>query len=155
MAVGLSVLVALMAAIAGYWFAKRKTSCRVPTAKPAPLAIPREGHSPFLFSRMEPGVMLQRSAEYAEWASQRRSCRAFSSERVPADVLKNCIRAAGTSPSGAHTEPWKYVIVTDGETRQTLRDVIEAEERENYARSRIPTFVRTRIRLMIPQANGH
>ena len=28
------------------------------------------------------------------------------------EVIDNIIKAAGTSPSGAHTEPWTYVVVS-------------------------------------------
>lgn len=43
--------------------------------------------------------------------NDRRSIRKFSSRPISLDVIKKCIHAAGTSPSGAHTEPWTYCIV--------------------------------------------
>ena len=38
----------------------------------------------------------------------------------------------GTAPSGAHTEPWTYVVVSDPETKSYIRQIIEAEEQTNY-----------------------
>ena len=126
--------VALISVLIGFYLAKRKSRRRLLAQKAAPFAKPDEGHSAFLFSRFEPSAMQQRASEYADWASQRRSCRSFSSEKIPPKVLENCIRAAGSAPSGAHTEPWKYVVVTDSTIRSQLRKLIEAEEFENYNR---------------------
>lgn len=38
----------------------------------------------------------------------------------------------GTSPSGAHTEPWTFCIIQDGQIKQDIREIIEAEEFTNY-----------------------
>ena len=38
----------------------------------------------------------------------------------------------GTSPSGAHTQPWTFVVVGNQEMKQQIRAVIEAEEEINY-----------------------
>lgn len=38
----------------------------------------------------------------------------------------------GTAPSGAHTEPWTYVLVGCPEIKQKIRDIIEDEEETNY-----------------------
>ena len=47
-------------------------------------------------------------------------------------MVDNIVRAAGTAPSGAHTEPWTYVVVSDPETKASIRDIIEREEEVNY-----------------------
>lgn len=39
---------------------------------------------------------------------------------------------SGTAPSGAHTEPWTYVLVKSAETKQQIRQIIEDEEEINY-----------------------
>lgn len=41
----------------------------------------------------------------------RRSVRSFSSESIDIEIIKKCIQAAGSAPSGAHTEPWVFCIV--------------------------------------------
>lgn len=38
----------------------------------------------------------------------------------------------GTSPSGAHTEPWSFCVIKDEQMKQNIRDVIETEEYFNY-----------------------
>ena len=48
------------------------------------------------------------------------------------EVIDNLILSAGTSPSGAHTEPWTFVAVSSGETKQRIREIVEEEEEINY-----------------------
>ncbi|MEE6475087.1 hypothetical protein FKM82_010614 [Ascaphus truei] len=38
----------------------------------------------------------------------------------------------GTAPSGAHTEPWTFVVVQDPEAKHKIREIIEEEEEINY-----------------------
>lgn len=49
--------------------------------------------------------------EFFAMVNDRRSIRKYSNKTVDIEVIKKCIHAAGTSPSGAHTEPWTYCIV--------------------------------------------
>lgn len=78
--------------------------------------------------------MENEAVAFRKLMSIRRSCRFFSPRPIPENVLENCIAAAGTSPSGAHTEPWTYVVVKTAEIKRKLREIIEEEEKENYAR---------------------
>lgn len=39
---------------------------------------------------------------------------------------------AGTAPSGAHTEPWTFVVVSDPDTKHRIRLLVEEEEEVNY-----------------------
>lgn len=55
--------------------------------------------------------MLIRSRAFFEEMNQRRTIRFYSDRPVPLEVMENIIKTAGTSPSGAHTEPWTYVVV--------------------------------------------
>lgn len=41
---------------------------------------------------------------------------------------------SGTSPSGAHTEPWTFVVVKDKEMKAKIREIVEEEEELNYAK---------------------
>jgi hypothetical protein len=41
---------------------------------------------------------------------------------------------AGTAPSGAHTEPWTYVVVSDPEVKKKVREIVEEEEHINYTK---------------------
>ena len=40
----------------------------------------------------------------------------------------------GTSPSGAHTEPWTFVVVRDRSLKAEIRRIVEEEEYLNYAK---------------------
>ena len=77
---------------------------------------------------------LPRARELAEDLARRRTIREFSPEAIPDGVLEWAVRAAATAPSGANIQPWRFVVVTDAERRQTIRAAAEAEEREFYDR---------------------
>ncbi|XP_072032647.1 iodotyrosine deiodinase-like [Amphiura filiformis] len=89
-------------------------------------------HIPYSIERYGEDEMKKRSQEFYLEMNKRRSVRYFSNEPVPLEVIENIVRTAGTSPSGAHTEPWTYVVVADPEMKAQIRDLIEDEERVNY-----------------------
>ena len=96
-----------------------------PTVPFAPLPVPFE-------SRRE--VAEEVVAEMA----LRRSVRDFSDRPVPRDMIEAAVRAASTAPSGAHKQPWTFVLIGDPEVKRRIRLAAEAEERENYDGGRIP-----------------
>ncbi|XP_020809580.1 uncharacterized protein LOC110185196 [Drosophila serrata] len=72
----------------------------------------------------------------------RRSIRSFCSQRKPdLSVIEDCIRAAGTAPSGAHTEPWTFCVVESEELKQSIREIVEQEELINYNQRMHPQWV--------------
>ncbi len=85
------------------------------------------------FQRLEPEVMRVRAQEFLADIARRRSVRHFSADSIPLDVLDNCIQAAGTAPSGAHLQPWTFVVVTDKQVQAKIKEAAEEEERENYS----------------------
>ena len=87
---------------------------------------------PLGFQRLDPGTMLARARAFADTADRRRSVRVFSSDPIPMEVVDECIRAAGTAPSGAHKQPWTFAVVTDPDIKRRVREAAEEEERENY-----------------------
>lgn len=64
----------------------------------------------------------------------RRTIREFSAEPIPSGVLEAAVQAAGSAPSGANVQPWRFVVVTDLQRKRVLREAAEAEEREFYDR---------------------
>jgi len=88
---------------------------------------------PLEFERYPEGEMLRRAEAYFKALTARRSVRHFSSDPVPIEVLRSCIMAAASAPSGAHKQPWHFVLVTDPEIKREIRLAAEVEERENYA----------------------
>lgn len=76
--------------------------------------------------------MLQRSAAFFESMRTRRSVRDFSNEEIPIEVIRNCLSAAGTAPSGANRQPWHFVVVGNPLLKSEIRRGAEAEEKEFY-----------------------
>ncbi|MCH8253188.1 MAG: nitroreductase family protein [Planctomycetes bacterium] len=62
----------------------------------------------------------------------RRSCRFFSDEAVPRDLIEKLIAIAHTAPSGANRQPWRFVAVDDAALKHEIRLAAEAEERISY-----------------------
>ncbi|KAM5167136.1 iodotyrosine deiodinase 1 [Callospermophilus lateralis] len=89
-------------------------------------------HIPFSHTRYPEKEMAKRSQEFYELLNKRRSVRFISNEQVPMEVINNVIKAAGTAPSGAHTEPWTFVVVKDPVMKHKIREIIEKEEEINY-----------------------
>ena len=77
--------------------------------------------------------MRRRAEEFYREMDRRRTVRQFSSRPVPREVIENCIRVAGTAPSGANLQPWKFVVVADPGMRRRIRVGAEEEEREFYS----------------------
>ncbi len=47
----------------------------------------------------------------------RRSCRAYRPEPLPADAVQSLFEAARLAPSACNKQPWRFVAVTDAATR--------------------------------------
>ena len=60
--------------------------------------------------------MIKRSEEFLKFSNRRRTVREYSNKAVPREVIENIVKAAGTAPSGAHTEPWTFVVVSMNRT---------------------------------------
>lgn len=104
-----------------------------PTLAP-PLHASDTPHIPFKFERIPESEMLKCSNDFYQTLDQRRSIRFFSTDPVPSKVIENIILAAGTAPSGAHCEPWTFVVVRDPKLKSQIRDIVEQEEYTNYDR---------------------
>jgi nitroreductase len=79
-----------------------------------------------------PEEMQRRAHEFYEHMNRRRSVRQFSDRSVPEGVIEDCLRTAGTAPSGAHKQPWHFVAVRDPAVKQEIRLAAEEEERAFY-----------------------
>lgn len=60
--------------------------------------------------------------EVKEAILQRKSIRNYKDTPVPEEKLRNVLEAARMAPSGANRQPWKFVVVRDGEKRVLLSD---------------------------------
>lgn len=86
-------------------------------------------HAP---ERLTFDVALARSRAFLEAMQTRRSVRHFSDEPVPAELVENALRVAGSAPSGANQQPWSFVVVSDDATKERIRVAAEREEELLY-----------------------
>jgi iodotyrosine deiodinase len=77
-------------------------------------------------------VMKRRAADFYADLRRRRTVRQFSTRAVAREVIDDCLRAAGTAPSGANIQPWHFVVVSDPVVKRTIRIDAEKEEHEFY-----------------------
>lgn len=87
---------------------------------------------PLDFRRLPPEETARRAAEFYARMDRRRSVRDFSGDPVPRELIETAIRTASTAPSGAHRQPWRFVVVGDPETKRRIRVAAEAEEKKSY-----------------------
>ena len=91
-------------------------------------------HVPLDFQERPVEEMKQRVRAFYEEMDRRRSVRDFSDRDVPREIIADAIRSAGTAPSGAHRQPWRFVAVDDPDLKREIRVAAEEEEKENYER---------------------
>ena len=96
---------------------------------------------PLGFARLDADEMLRRARDFHALMERRRSARAFSPEPVPRELIELAVRTASTAPSGAHQQPWTFVVVADAEMKRQIREQAEAEERVNYGGRMPPEWV--------------
>jgi iodotyrosine deiodinase len=89
---------------------------------------------PLDFEELPADQMEDRARQFLQEIRQRRSVRHFSPRPVPRSVIENCIRSAGSAPSGANKQPWHFVVVGDSRTKTRIRKAAEHEEHEFYNR---------------------
>ncbi len=76
--------------------------------------------------------MRRRAAAFRADLHRRRSVRHFSSRPVPREIIEDCVRAAGSAPSGANMQPWFFAVVSNPDVKRRIREAAEQEEREFY-----------------------
>jgi len=81
--------------------------------------------------------MKERAKEILSVAQMRRTTRHFSTREVPKELIEKAILTGGTAPNGAHLQPWTWVVISNQEMKQKIRDAAEQEELKTY-QSRMP-----------------
>ncbi|KAA0215399.1 MAG: hypothetical protein DYG94_04060 [Leptolyngbya sp. PLA3] len=66
---------------------------------------------------------------YYQRMKLRRSVRMFSDKPVFRETIEWCIRAAGTSPSGANKQPWRFIAISNPDVKRQVRLGAGEEER--------------------------
>lgn len=101
-----------------------------PTAHPSPIPPehPREPLVPYT-----PGLPSEEAAAgFYEILRRRRTVRMFADTPVSRETIEAVIRAAGTAPSGANKQPWRFVAVSNPGIKHKIRLAAEEEERAFY-----------------------
>lgn len=115
---------------------------------PCEVAMPEDPNFPWVPLQFDPLPIeetLERSRDFLHIMQGRRTIRHFSRAPVPLEIIENAILTAGTAPSGAHQQPWTFVVVSDPAVKARLRAAAEREEKEFYER-RIPNAWREALR---------
>ena len=84
------------------------------------------------FKKLSKKEMLERSKSFLSEISTRRTVREFSNKTFPIEIIENCIKSAGTAPSGANKQPWSFTIVKNKKVKAKIRIAAEKEEKEFY-----------------------
>lgn len=77
--------------------------------------------------------MQEKATEFLAHMQRRHTVRDFTDQPVPRQVIEDCIRVAGTAPSGANHQPWFFAAVSNPELKARIRAEAEEEERKFYA----------------------
>lgn len=88
---------------------------------------------PYSLPAMADDESIARAQALRDRLKERRTCRYFSDEPVPREIIEAAIEAAGTAPNGANHQPWHFAVVSSGEKKRAIREAAEAEERNFYA----------------------
>lgn len=96
---------------------------------------------PYAIARCSEAEMRTRAAAVLAEMQTRRSCRFFSDDAVPRDLIETLIAVAHSAPSGANRKPWRFVAVDDPKLKHEIRLAAEAEERESYDRRMPPEWL--------------
>ena len=63
---------------------------------------------------------------------RQRAVREFSDAPVDDAILERCIRAATFAPSGGNTQPWKFIVIRDRETKRGLGVIFDELGKQIY-----------------------
>jgi iodotyrosine deiodinase len=85
------------------------------------------------YRRYPEAEMLARAQAFHAEMARRRTTRQFSAEPVPRRLIELAILTAGTAPSGAHRQPWRFVAIDDAALKAQLRAAAEQEEYKTYS----------------------
>ena len=95
---------------------------------PEPRFVPLPG-----YTRIDEAQMLARAEAFYRAMERRRTTRQFATDPVPRRLIELAILTAGTAPSGAHRQPWRFVAIDDAGLKAKIRAAAEEEELKTYS----------------------
>ncbi len=87
---------------------------------------------PYTLNALPDAESITRARNLRDRLKERRSCRYFSDEAVPREVIEAAIEAGGTAPNGANHQPWHFAVIESADKKRAIREAAEAEERRFY-----------------------
>ncbi|MBD3426251.1 MAG: NAD(P)H nitroreductase [Candidatus Omnitrophica bacterium] len=62
------------------------------------------------------------SMDFLELAKTRRSIRSYQDRAIPHSDLELCVEAARLAPSACNSQPWKFIVVEDPDTKNKISE---------------------------------
>ena len=87
---------------------------------------------PYSLPALSDEESIARAQSLRDRLKKRRTCRYFSDEPVPREVIEAAIEAAGSAPNGANHQPWHFAVVSSADKKRAIREAAEEEERRFY-----------------------
>jgi nitroreductase len=94
--------------------------------------LPTPKFLPLQFHLVDADEQSRRADDFLAMIQRRRTVREYSDRPVSFELIEKAIAAAGTAPSGANLQPWRFVVVVDPEVKKKIREAAEKEEHESY-----------------------
>jgi nitroreductase len=107
--------------------------------KPADEAV-QYAFEPLDFARVDEASARAHVLAFRDHLRRRRSVRDFAPDDVPLELIEHAIEAAGSAPSGANRQPWRFVVVRDAQVKRRIREAAEQEERAFYEHRVTPAW---------------
>ena len=82
--------------------------------------------------QLEEDDAITASTAFRDYMRKRHSVREYSDRDVPEEVIRACIEAAVSAPSGANHQPWHFAAIRNPEMKARIREAAEEEERKFY-----------------------
>ncbi len=83
-------------------------------------------------AEMNDEEMARAAKAFHRLMQRRHTVRDFDNRPVSRGVIEDCIRAAGTAPSGANHQPWHFVAISNPRLKARVRAAAEEEEQRFY-----------------------
>ncbi len=96
------------------------------------MTFPSPSFIPLDFVEIPEAAQAERAAKFFKLLSRRRTVREYATRDVPLSLIEQAIATAGTAPSGANMQPWRFIVVRDPVIKRQIREAAEKEEHESY-----------------------
>ena len=87
--------------------------------------FPEPKFRPLEFREVEPELQHDVAEEFLRMLTLRRTVREYADREVPFGLIEKAIATAGTAPSGANLQPWRFVVVRDAKVKKAIREAAE------------------------------